>query len=156
MCKALKREIRPLDPSDLEDVKRIESSAFPEPWDFEIFEILASYHGRAMKRGGEKLYMYVLEEDVVTGYVVWEESANEGHILNLAVREDKRNSGRGKGLLLFALRRQDLSGMTSCILECRDNNTIARRFYESIGMTEVGRVVGYYGNQDAIIYRWDF
>lgn len=100
--------------------------------------------------------MYVLEENGVTGYVVWEESANEGHILNLAVREDKRGSGRGRELLLFALRRQELSGMTSCILECRENNAIARRFYESVGMTQVDRIAGYYGDQDAIIYRWDF
>jgi ribosomal-protein-alanine N-acetyltransferase len=137
-------------------VKSIENASFPEPWDFEIFEILASYRGRAIKASGARIYMYVLEEENnVTGYVVWEEAAREGHILNLAVQEDRRNSGRGKELLLFAIRKLKLKGMESCILECRDNNAIARGLYESIGMTESDHVDGYYGDQDAVIYRLD-
>lgn len=153
----MKREIRLLRPSDLETIKRIEDSSFPEPWDFEIFKILASYHGRAIKRGGERLYMYVLEEEEdVTGYVVWEEAAKEGHILNLAVEESKRNCGRGKELLLFALRKQKLNGMESCILECRSNNEIAQHLYETTGMSRSDYIEGYYGTQDAVIYRIDF
>ena len=147
--------IKPLTKVHIEQVKAIERSCFPQPWDDKVFDSLARWHGRIILNRGKIVCMDVAEEDNTTvGYVVWEEDRVnlKGRIMNIAVREVSRRKGIGKLLLTHALQSQKDNGMMICELEVRENNLPARFLYESVKMNVLGREPAYYDTEDAIIY----
>jgi ribosomal-protein-alanine N-acetyltransferase len=144
---------------DLNQVIEIEKSCFPTPWSQEIFLNITLCRGRFQVDEDIFIVMKVLAHgNLVIGYIIWEESLYEelGHILNLAVREDERRKGNGSQLLNHALNCIRDAGVKTCELEVRESNHSARRLYSKAGMMAVDRAVGYYDNEDAIIYAIEF
>jgi ribosomal-protein-alanine N-acetyltransferase len=91
----------------------------------------------------------------VAGYVVAQYAADEGEILNLGVAATQRRRGIGRALarsVLAALASRDVGAV---YLEVRESNAGARRLYESLGFTEVGRRARYYRRpiEDAVLLR---
>ena len=89
----------------------------------------------------------------VWGYIVFWVAAEEMHLLNLAVRPDRRRRGIARDLLSEALERSRNLGATVAWLEVRPSNAAARALYKSFGFKEVGRRPRYYEdtNEDAVI-----
>ena len=146
---------RPVRKSDAPQAQAIEEATFPDPWDPAIFRTLAAGKGRVQTEAGDTITMYVAGiGDEVVGYVVWQEGLGEpeGRILNLAVKQAFKGRKIGRSLLQYAFRLMKSHGMVSCKLETWESNWVARRLYESIGMTVAGRQSLYYGNEDAIVY----
>jgi len=144
---------------DLIQVIDIEKNSFPIPWSQEIFLRIIVCKGRYRVDEDVFIIMKVLaRQSHVIGYVIWEESLYEeqGHILNLAVREDERGRGNGSLLLNHALNCMRDAGMKTCELEVRESNQIARSLYDRVGMMAVDRVEKYYDVEDAIIYTIEF
>ncbi len=101
------------------------------------------------------IFMYVAEMDEeLLGYVVWEENVTEGigHILNVAVKTERRKEGLGTALMNHAFDTLRSHKINSCRLEVRQSNNAARRLYERAGMTAEHEESRYYGDEDAIIY----
>ena len=71
----------------------------------------------------------------------------------MVVGEQHRQLGIGTQLIQELLLRARTSGATSVLLEVRESNLAARRFYEKLGFSEQGRRKGYYQNprEDALI-----
>jgi ribosomal-protein-alanine N-acetyltransferase len=148
--------IREVAEQDLEDIKEIETACFPAPWDPEIFDILARWEGTIPLKDGRILHMKVLENDgQLCGYAVWEEikEGAEGHLMNIAISEEKRQQGYGKMLLEHVFKSLRIGGLNECWLEVREGNKEARSLYESMGMSANDRIPKYYDGEDAIIYR---
>jgi len=152
-------KIRFISLDDIESVFDIEKTSFPQPWEEEIFFQLALSGGTYYVEESTVVIMVVMgNKGMVNGYVVWEEDReeNHGHILNLAVKKEFRQQGRGMKLLDHALSRMKLMGMETCELEVRESNYWARHLYENVGMIAVDRRIGYYESEDAIIYTVSF
>jgi ribosomal-protein-alanine N-acetyltransferase len=144
---------------DLTQIINIEKRCFPIPWSDEIFLRITLSRGKYQVDEDVFIFMVVLvEQSFVVGYVIWEESLFEehGHVLNLAVREERRCKGYGSLLLNHALNCMRDAGMKTCELEVRESNQSARHLYSTAGMIAVDRVERYYDIEDAIIYAIDF
>lgn len=134
-------ELRPMREGDLPAVWEIDAESLARPWTRAIWqEELRSPFGSYLvaESGGE-----------VVGYAGIKHTADELHVMNIAVRSENRRQGLARRLLLAAL-----SGHPEArrvYLEVRPSNTPARALYESLGFTAAGRRPRYYGDEDALI-----
>jgi ribosomal-protein-alanine N-acetyltransferase len=156
--KLVEYEVRPIELGDVQEVFRIEVECFTQPWDSSDFTYIAECGGEVSQRFG-KIRMQVVEYNTsIIAYIVWRLyfPDNIGHLLNIAVTEEHRRKGIARHLvsLMFSSLKQE--GATSCFLEVRENNSIAQTFYKEMGMTSIHRRKGYYGDEDAIIFRIEF
>lgn len=137
--------VRPLRPEDVEAVVAIEAASFDDPWTDGMFADDLQAPDRAWvvaEQGGE-----------VVGYAGVAMLGDEAHLLNLAVREDKRRQGIGRALFARASVEAAVMGAEKLTLECRAGNTAAIALYESMGMESAGVRPGYYARtgEDAVI-----
>ncbi|MBN2228780.1 MAG: GNAT family N-acetyltransferase [Candidatus Thorarchaeota archaeon] len=145
--------------SDISHIMTLERNCFSTPWSQNIFHEIISKKGIYQVDEFVTVFMIVIaSEKRIVGYIVWDECSEyqHAHILNLAVASDQRNRGNGLSLLEFAFKHMKQSGIETCDLEVRESNKGARHLYEKVGMIAVDRSVGYYDDEDAIIYAIDF
>ncbi len=82
----------------------------------------------------------------VVGYAGYWQVMDEGHIMNIAVREDLRSRGIGHALMEAMLKEGDSLGILYWTLEVRVSNAPALHLYEKTGFTSAGIRPGYYSN----------
>ena len=149
--KDLKFSIFPLDYSDLEEVVKIESVSFPEPWSLAMF-----YHELILPFS----HFYVMREDSqeekksrMMAYGGFWMVKQEAHITNLAVHPDYRNRGLGNEFLRFLLEKAKNLGAKVATLEVRTSNKVGLRLYEKWGFQKTKIKRGYYAytGEDAIV-----
>ena len=76
---------------------------------------------------------------------------DEGEILAVAVEPTVRRRGVGRRLLEALIDDLTAAGVRRIFLEVRAQNGGARALYRAVGFTAVGRRVGFYGDDDAVI-----
>jgi len=127
-------------------VHAIEEAVFSDPWSARDFrECVAS----------DVVFLVAETPGGVAGYVVAQDAADEGEILNLAVTPARHRHGIGRALVERALRTLAGHGARSIFLEVRESNAAARALYAALGFEEVGRRPAYYRRpaEDAIVLR---
>ena len=127
-------------------VHAIEQVAFSDPWSVRDFrECVAS----------DVVFLVAAAPDGVAGYVIAQDAADEGEILNLAVAPRRHRGGIGRALVERALATLAGRGASRVFLEVRESNTAARALYAALGFGEVGRRRRYYQRpvEDAIVLR---
>jgi ribosomal-protein-alanine N-acetyltransferase len=127
-------------------VHAIEQAAFTDPWSVRDFrECVAS----------EVVFLVAAAPDGVAGYVIAQDAADEGEILNLAVVPARHRAGIGRALVEHALAALGKRGAERVFLEVRESNAAARALYRVLGFQEVGRRSRYYRRpvEDAIVLR---
>lgn len=89
------------------------------------------------------------------GYVIARCGADEWEIENVVVAEAQQRRGVGSALVDQLLHEALEAGITSVLLEVRPSNAAARRLYEKLGFSEVGRRPDYYRepSEDALILK---
>jgi ribosomal-protein-alanine N-acetyltransferase len=147
----LKFTILPLDYSDLEEVVKIESLSFPEPWSLAMFYhelVLPFSHFHVMRKDSQEK-----AKGIMVAYGGFWMVKDEAHITNLAVHPDYRSRGIGSKLLGFLLEKAKNLGAKIATLEVRTSNKIGQRLYEKWGFRKVGVRKGYYAyaGEDAIV-----
>lgn len=145
--------VRPFKKEDQAKIYEIEVASFNDPWPSSFFTYI---YGKA-----PDLFLVAVEKGEILGYVLGElretmfsgvsYSSNMGHILNIAVKKERRNRGIGTLLIKEIENRFKGKGATQVTLEVRETNATARLFYKSRGFAEIGRVRAYYPDEDAII-----
>ncbi|MBS0387082.1 MAG: ribosomal protein S18-alanine N-acetyltransferase [Proteobacteria bacterium] len=140
--------LRPMEEADVAAVVEIEQRVYPFPWTAGIFSDCLRVGYRCA----------VLELDVVTvGYGIIACGAGEAHLLNVCVREEFRNRGLGRALMMHLLGLAASAGAAVVFLEVRPANTAAVRLYEALGFRQIGVRRGYYqavsGREDALVMR---
>lgn len=93
------------------------------------------------------------DDSGLVGYVVVAILGDVAELERIAVRDDARRRGIGRGLLRDAVDEARESGADALLLEVRDDNLGARSFYREHEFFEVSRRPGYYdrGAVDAVI-----
>jgi [ribosomal protein S18]-alanine N-acetyltransferase len=140
--------VRRCERRDLDKVIEIERASFPDPYPSTAFEWL-------LVRAGQGFYIACDEDDngEILGYIACGITLRgKGHIISLATRPDARRSGVGTllmGSVIEHLRRKKVS---SILLEVRQSNREAIRFYRKFSFAEVDRRSRYYSDgEDAIV-----
>ncbi len=117
---------------------------------------LAELHGASFHRGwGEGEFDVMLRERNTLvhrlrlgrntiGFAVSRMAADEAEILSIAVDEQHRGRGFSRNLLLTHLGHLAGKGVSKIFLEVEENNQPARRLYERMGFSVVGRRERYY------------
>jgi len=127
-------------------VLSIEQAAFSDPWSVRDFrECVAS----------EVVFLVATSEGAVDGYVIAQDAADEGEILNLAVTRSRQRDGIGRALVERVLTTLAGRGVERVFLEVREGNAAGRALYAALGFEEVGRRSRYYRRpvEDAIVLR---
>lgn len=140
--------LRPMLESDVAAVVEIEQRVYPFPWTAGIFSDCIRVGYRCA----------VLEfDDVTVGYGIIACGAGEAHLLNVCVREEFRNRGLGRTLMMHLLGLAAAAGAAVVFLEVRPANSAAVRLYEALGFRQIGVRRGYYqavsGREDALVMR---
>ncbi len=130
---------------DVEAVAAIEAATFRTPWSKESFY-------REVTDNACARYMVLREDGVPIAYAgVWF-VLDEGHITNIAVREDRRGMGYGEKVTRAMIQLAADSGMSWMTLEVRRSNAAAIGLYHKLGFIDVGYRRRYYENtEDALI-----
>lgn len=134
-------KVRRFSPEDAPALKRIMKES-PEAanWSEESFEETSGWEGvvaMVSDTGGE-----------LGGFIMARQIADEGEVLNLAVRKGNRRKGEGGALLEAALAELKSGGVSHVYLEVRESNAVAIAFYERHGFTKTGQRKGYYRNPE--------
>lgn len=140
-------QIRPAYPADAEALSLIERRCFSDPWTEQGFrEALGSPGGFGLVADGPR---------GIQGYLLGRGIADEGEVLNLAVRPDRRRQGVGAALLGAGLSHFGTHGVRAVFLEVRASNQAAQRLYQSRGFLAVAQRPRYYRNppEDALVLR---
>ncbi|WP_255192916.1 ribosomal protein S18-alanine N-acetyltransferase [Natronobeatus ordinarius] len=139
--------VRQAERADLLAIVRIERASFPQPWPYDAFEGFL----------GEPGFLVAVEPDgAIAGYVVADVTPTHGyrigHVKDVAVHPDRRQTGVGSALLTHAISSLAAQGADTVKLEVRESNDGAQRLYRRFGFDELRRVPGYYENgEDAIV-----
>ena len=130
---------------DIERIIPIELASFADAWSPGMFADELTAPRRA----------WIVAEHAgdIVGFGGVAALGDEAHVMNLAVRPDRRGQGIGRALLERLMRCALELGPELLTLEVRDSNREAIALYESVGMTPLGRRSGYYADsgEDALI-----
>jgi len=129
-------QIRPLISEDIEGVLFVQGQS-PEIAQWTMWD-----YDRVAR--GEMAGWICVEELQVAGFMVARRIASDLEILNFAVRPGDRRRGIGAGLLNAALDWGKSFGAEEAMLEVRESNLAALRFYERHNFKVAGRRVNYY------------
>ena len=141
-------KLRRLSLSDLDQVERIERSAYPTPWSRSMFA------GELAKPSSLSLGAY--DEDaagVLVGYLIISRYVDAWHIMNVAVAPAYRRRGIAKRLLEELFRLTEGDAKRGYTLEVRVSNATAIGLYERLGFQATGLRRAYYtdNREDALI-----
>jgi [ribosomal protein S18]-alanine N-acetyltransferase len=133
--------------ADLPRVMQIELSTFSMPWSESTFRGL-------LRRSDSDLFVAELR-GVVAGYSVFWAVTDQGELGNVAVAEEHRGRGIGRGLVDAVLERAAERGVHEVFLEVRRSNDCAQNLYRTLGFQQVGQRKNYYVEpaEDAIVMR---
>lgn len=129
--------IRPARETDLERFAELERENFSQPWSIDSL--------RREFFSDESLFIAAEEAvtGLVCGYLTARTVLDEVYVYNLAVCEDYRRLGIGKGLMeRLIFRVEDKASFIS--LEVRESNSAAIRLYEGLGFEKTGRRERFY------------
>ncbi len=139
-------QIREMKEKDLDSVLQIEIESFISPWtkkDF-LYEL---------NENPFSVLLVVEENDSIIGFVDYMITFSSASINQIAVSKKYRKMGYGKALLDYVFNElskgQDVDSVT---LEVRENNLVARKFYENFGFRFIVIKPRYYSNGDNAIY----
>lgn len=139
-------ETRLMTPADVPAIYEIECASFAVPWSLASLE-------REVSENACARYVVLAEDDVPVAYAgVWF-VLDEGHIMNIAVKPDRRGLGYGERVTRAMLQLAADSGMRYMTLEVRRSNAAALGLYHKLGFIDVGIRKRYYedNHEDALI-----
>lgn len=132
--------------SYLNSILEIEEASFISPWS-------ATGFVQEVRNPVSHLWAALSDDGEPEGYICFWLFDREIQLINIAVRPEKRKKGIGGHLLREMIRIGTSKGMEKVWLEVRPSNMSARRLYEKLGFTVVGRRPRYYRDtdEDAIV-----
>ena len=132
----------------LSDVLKIEFASNITPWSQEIF--LKTLQSRSIS-------FVIISEEKVIAFCIANTVLDECHLQNIVVIEELRGKGIGTFMLNILFKRAKLSDLHIILLEVRESNKRARKFYQNNGFEELFIRENYYktksGQENAVIMR---
>jgi ribosomal-protein-alanine N-acetyltransferase len=128
------------------EVSEIEAASYRDPWSENSF--------REVRILSDTSWV-ALADGEVAGYLITQWVLDEIHVLNIAVRPDRRQQRIASMLLdmLFTLAQR--RGMRDMFLEVRMSNTAAQQTYRKLGFSTLATRKSYYpdGEDALVMYR---
>jgi [ribosomal protein S18]-alanine N-acetyltransferase len=84
------------------------------------------------------------QASILAGFAIMDYQGFEAHLLLFAVLPAFRRRGAGTALLQWLLKTAEVAGAQTVTVELRKTNTIAHRFYESLGFKHMEPLPHYY------------
>ena len=139
--------IEKMNDSHVSQVAQLEAICFSDPWSEKS---VASELTNKLA-----LWLVVVEDDRVAGYIGSQTVLDETDMMNVAVHPDFRRQGVGEALIIQLVEYLKAMGSHCLTLEVRASNAPAIHLYEKLGFCEIGRRKNYYRNprEDALILR---
>ena len=140
-------QFRPMLPSDIDRVMKIEREVYEFPWTERIFNdcIRVGY-----------LCWLALKDKEVVGHAVISVIAGESHMLNLSIARRHQRRGYGRQFVEFLVNEARERDAQTMLLEVRPSNIAAINCYNSAGFNEIGSRKDYYpapnGREDALLF----
>tara|TARA_Y100000741_G_C17898772_1_gene414363 strand:- start:11 stop:421 length:411 start_codon:yes stop_codon:yes gene_type:complete len=132
----------------LKDVLEIEAISNTTPWSKETF--LKTLENRSIS-------FVITSDGQVIAFCIANKVLDECHLQNIAVAEELRGRGIGTFILNILLKRAKITDLYTVLLEVRESNKIARKFYQDNGFEEISTRKDYYktkeGRENAVIMR---
>ncbi|MCX7832208.1 MAG: ribosomal protein S18-alanine N-acetyltransferase [Actinobacteria bacterium] len=138
-------KIRKMQFKDINDILEIENESFTMPWSKWIFTQELLSPGR--------YYIVAEVKEKIVGYAGMQWLFDEGHITNIAVRQNWRRKGIATALLSNLIEKSKALGLKFLTLEVRVSNTAAINLYKKFGFVIEGTRLRYYINpvEDGLI-----
>lgn len=133
-------DIRRCKPDDIDRIMEIEEASFEHPYTELVF----------YRYFGSELFL-VAEEENIIGYIIGDEKEGDGWIISIAVTLSERRRGVGEILMEEVIDKFSRGGLENVSLTVREDNKIAKRFYENMGFETSGLIEEYYRNGDDAI-----
>lgn len=131
---------------DIPSILTIERDSQPDPWTEGLFlEELRRPQAHVLVARALHGKMPLV------GYICFWDVAREIQILNVSVHGSCRRRGIGRRLVAEALLYGSQRGAAVAVLEVRQNNLGAQRFYATLGFRAVGSRPDYYGPGESAI-----
>lgn len=127
---------REMKETDVEAIATLEKNIFPDAWSARSI--------RETFMQTQAMIMVAEEADVIIGYSIIYYVMDESEIARIAVEESKRHMGVAKSLLDEMILRLKEKGIQKILLDVRESNVPARRFYEKYGFSQDGIRKNYY------------
>ncbi|MEO2069225.1 MAG: ribosomal protein S18-alanine N-acetyltransferase [Desulfurobacteriaceae bacterium] len=130
---------------DIGDILKIERESFSDCWSKETLEKELSLP-----------FSYFLVAEVnkeVVGYLISWIIDEVCELNRIAVSKRFRGKGIGKKLITSLINFCFEKSVKGILLEVRESNFAAIRFYESFGFKKISTRKNYYGNETALIYK---
>ena len=139
-------ELAPLSENNYLDVARIDRECLGEEgWSESLY--------KAEIGAPEKNYLVASDGGKTVGFGGFAQVFDEGHIMNIAVKNAFRRQGIATLILDKMIEDGKKRGVSSFTLEVRESNSGAIKLYEKKGFTLAGTRKKYYGGkEDARIY----
>jgi ribosomal-protein-alanine N-acetyltransferase len=148
---AVSVQIRWMIRRDMPEVLKIEHESFEFNWTEEDF--------LACLRQRNCIGMVAEHENHVIGFMIYELHKTKLHILNFAVASGFRRLGVGAQMIEKLINKLSQQRRQEIVLEVRETNLVAQKFYQAQGFRAVGVLRGHYADsaEDAYVmhYRLD-
>ncbi|MCL2693837.1 MAG: ribosomal protein S18-alanine N-acetyltransferase [Oscillospiraceae bacterium] len=125
-----------------EIIAEIEKKCFEQPWSKESV--------KAQLNSKSSVSLIKTKNGVPVGYATGKRLGDESELYRIAVLPEHRGKGLAKELLMRFMQKCD----SDIFLEVRSENAAAIALYKSAGFTEAARRKNYYGDDDAIIFKY--
>ena len=138
--------LRRMTVEDVDAVYAIEAATFAMPWSRQ------SFYEEMTRNACARYLVAQTPAGEIVGYAgVWI-VLDEGHITNIAVRQDYRGQGIGRALTAALMQYAANLGVIYMTLEVRRSNLVAQHVYQSHGFIQVGVRKKYYedNGEDAL------
>jgi len=129
--------VRSMREADLDRVCQLEEAAFSVPWSREAMK-------KEICENEQAHYLVAEESGELVGYGGFWQVLDDGHIMHIAVDEERRQRGIGEALLREMITLGTQLGILYWTLEVRVSNRAAISLYEKVGFSSAGIRPGYY------------
>ena len=139
--------LRRLELEDLDAIERIERASYPTPWSRSMFASELS------KPSSMCLGAFDADTGKLVGYLVISRYVDAWHVMNVAVKPERRRQGIASMLMNRLFDLTSGRGRRGYTLEVRVSNAGAIKLYERLGFRTRGVRRGYYtdNREDALI-----
>ena len=132
----------------MQDVLNIEAASNLTPWPKKTFQKILE---------NRSISFVIRSNESVVAFCIANKVLDECHLQNIAVIEELRGKGIGTFMLNILFKRAKLSDLHIILLEVRESNKRARKFYQNNGFEELFIRENYYktksGQENAVIMR---
>ncbi len=134
------------DPDRAEQVADMHAALFDKPWDTVAIQKLLAHPGAMSLIAKVSDNMSGLAQIVPrdAGFVVAQIAADEAEVISIGVLEEFQGRGLGRIMMEGLIRAAAIAEAQRLFLEVAEDNRPARRLYESLNFSEVGRRAEYY------------